>query len=415
MHGRFVCLLFLIVIAGCTPGSAKQTTTPPAKTEKPRVESDLARITLTEEAAKSLGIQTKLPRTGEIQDQLILPGWVMVPPGNEVTLTASVAGYVLAAEQSPHPMPGRTVAEKQVIFRIRPVLSPLERIQLATLKRGVEGEMAKATESVALAQKEFKRITDLHEQKLRSQQEVEQAGTRLRLAREDEKAAKDKLELFGKTGENSTLPPVNVVSPRTGTVLSLLASPGQYVPTAAPLATVADLSQLWLRVPIPEADLPRLDRKAPATILFRPRSGQATSPLRVPPVALVPAVDAVRRTADVIYELPSTAHEKGLAARDQMVQVGIPVDGKQKESMVSYAAVVYDAHGGAWIYIDRTTDEGKGRLYERRRVELGPMAGDEVAVRMVGSSGTIEPACKADDRVVVTGAGVLFSREFYKP
>jgi hypothetical protein len=132
-------------------------------------------------------------------------------------------------------------------------------------------------------------------------------------------------------------------------------------------------------------------------------------------VALVPVVDAVRRTADVLYELPATARERGLAARDQMVQVGVPIDRSQKESMVPYAAVVYDAHGGAWIYLDRTSGEGKGHVYERRRVELGPMAGDEVAVRMVGSGGTVQPACKPDDRVVAVGAGVLFSREFYKP
>jgi RND family efflux transporter MFP subunit len=415
MRGRFLCLLFLIGMAGCGPGNGKPASAPGPKAEKPRVESDLARITLTDEAAQSLGIQTKPPRTGEIQDQLILPGWVMVPPGNEVTLTAPVAGYVLAADSGPVPAPGRPVTEKQVVFRIRPVLSPLEQIQLATLKRGVESELAKANESMELAQKEFKRITDLHQQKLRSQQELEQASTRLRLAREDRQSAKDKLDLFGKTAERDTLPPVNVISPRAGTVLALTASPGQYVTAAAPLATIADLTHLWLRVPIPETDLPRLDRKAQASILFRPRFGQSSAPLRVPLVALVPVVDTVRRTADVLYELPAAARDRGLAARDQMVHVGVPIDRTQKESMVPYAAVVYDAHGGAWIYLDRTSGEGKGRVYERRRVELGPMAGDEVAVRMIGSGGTIQPACKADDRVVAVGAGVLFSREFYKP
>jgi RND family efflux transporter MFP subunit len=339
----------------------------------------------------------------------------MVPPGNEVTLTAPVAGYVLAAEQGPAPTPGKTVADSQVLFRVRPVLSPLEQIQLATLKRGVESELTKARESVALAEKEFKRITDLVEQKLRSQQELEQVGTRLQHANEDLKSAKDKLDLFGQTAEKHTLPPLAVNSPHAGTVLSVLASPGQYVPAAAPLVTIADLSRLWLRVPVPEADLPRLDPKASARILFRPRpvsrpgqtevGRQAPPPLSVPQVALVPIVDTARRTADVIYELPEDARNRGLVARDQIVQVGVPVDARQNESLVPYAAVVFDAHAGAWIYLDRTSG-GKGRVYERRRVELGPMSGDEVAVR---------PPCKTDDKVVVVGAGQLFSREFYKP
>jgi multidrug efflux pump subunit AcrA (membrane-fusion protein) len=125
----------------------------------------------------------------------------------------------------------------------------------------------------------------------------------------------------------------------------------------------------------------------------------------VPPVALVPMVDVARRTADVIYDLPSSAREHGLVARDQMVQVGVPVDGRRNESLIPYSAVVYDAHAGAWIYIDRSAGD-KGRVYERRRVDLGPMQGEDVAVR---------PPCKPDDRVVVEGAGLLFSREFYKP
>jgi RND family efflux transporter MFP subunit len=413
MRRRLPGLLILAAAVGCGTGSAQPKPAPAPAAEKPRVESELARITLSEEAARSLGIKTQAPRTGEVQDQLLLPGWVMVPPGNEVTLTAPVAGYVLAAEQGAAPTPGKGVAADQVLFRIRPVLSPLEQIQLATLKRGVESELTKARESVGLAEKELARIRELHEQKLRSQQELEQAGTRLQHANEDLKSAKDKLELFGQTAEKHTLPPLPVSSPRAGTVLAVLSSPGQYVSAAAPLVTVADLTHLWLRVPVPEADLPRLDLKAPAHILFRPRTAtgqaevgrKAPPPLSVPQVALVPIVDAARRTADVLYELPDAARKRGLLARDQMVQVGLPVDARQNESLVPYGAVVFDAHAGAWIYLDRTSGD-KGRVYERRRVELGPMSGDEVAVR---------PPCKPDDKVVVVGAGQLFSREFYKP
>jgi RND family efflux transporter MFP subunit len=415
MRRRFLCLLILAGAVGCGTGSAQPKPAPAPVAEKPRVESELARITLSEEAAHSLGIQTRAPRTGEVQDQLLLPGWITVPAGNEVTLTAPVAGYVLAAEQGAAPTPGKAVTEGQVLFRVRPVLSPLEQIQLATLKRGVESELTKARESVTLAEKELTRMRDLHEQKLRSQQDLEQANTRLQHASEDLKSAKDKLALFGQTAEKHTLPPLAVTSPRAGTVLAVLASPGQYVPAAAPLVTVADLSHLWLRVPVPEADLPRVDLRAQARILFRPRptseQGQtavgrkAPPPLSVPHVALVPIVDTARRTADVIYELPEAARQRGLLARDQIVQVGVPVDTRQNESLVPYSAVVFDAHAGAWIYLDRSAGD-KGRVYERRRVELGPMSGDEVAIR---------PPCKPDDKVVVVGAGQLFSREFYKP
>jgi RND family efflux transporter MFP subunit len=337
---------------------------------------------------------------------MLLPGWVMVPSGNEVTITAPVAGYVLAAETGTNPTPGRAVTANQVLFRLRPVLSPLEQIQLATLKRSVENELTKARESVDLAEKEYNRLSELHKQKLRAQQDVEQCATRLGHAREDFQSAKDKLEVFGRAAGKNTLPVMTITAPHAGTVLSLSASPGQYVSAASPLVTLADLSRLWLRVPVPEADLPRLDRKASARIFFRAKTTTASPPLQVPPVALVPVVDLARRTADVLYELPGDAKERGLLARDQMVQVGVPIDAKRDESLVPYSAVVFDSHAGAWIYIDRSAKDGKGRVYERRRVELGPMAGDEVGVR---------PPCKSEDRVVVNGAGLLFSREFFKP
>src|SRR5262249_4146442 len=54
-----------------------------------------------------------------------------------------------------------------------------------------------------------------------------------------------------------------------GTVLIVHVSPGQYVPLAAPLVTVADLSQLWVRVPVPEQELPHVARGLPASL--RPR------------------------------------------------------------------------------------------------------------------------------------------------
>jgi multidrug efflux pump subunit AcrA (membrane-fusion protein) len=89
-----------------------------------------------------------------------------------------------------------------------------------------------------------------------------------------------------------------------------------------------------------------------------------------------------------------------------MVSVLVPLDGKVRESVVPYSAVIYDAYGGVWIYLDRTVDRKGTHIYERRRVELGPALGDEVVVR---------PTLRPEDNVVIDGAAKLFSREFYKP
>src|SRR5262249_48387365 len=61
-------------------------------------------------------------------------------------------------------------------------------------------------------------------------------------------------------------------------------------------------------------------------------------------------------------------------AKDQMLPVWIPAGGRRVESLVPYAALVFDAHGGTWVYVDRTAGGAEQHVYERRRVELGPAA-----------------------------------------
>src|SRR5262249_33667347 len=87
-----IALLGPMTCAGCNRGPAASP--PPAAAEKPKVESELGRTTLSQEAARSLGIRSEPARNETIQAYLALTGWVMAKPGNEVTLTAPVAGYV---------------------------------------------------------------------------------------------------------------------------------------------------------------------------------------------------------------------------------------------------------------------------------------------------------------------------------
>jgi RND family efflux transporter MFP subunit len=386
--------------AGCSqsPGQA-----PPAAAEKPRAEADLGRTTLSADAAASLGIGTEPARTGRVQARLTLTGWVVPRPGREVTVTAEAAGYVRAA--GPLPVVGLPVTGDQELLRLEPVPSPVERIQMAALKRGFESELAKARESVGVAESEHRRLEELVGQKLRGQQDLEQALARLKHAQEDLRAAEYKCNLFaGPPGQPTVhLPPLTLRAPFAGTVLALHASPGQYVVAGAPLVTLADLSEPWVRVPVPENDLPRLQGRKNALVSLR--GGDPAAAVEAPAVALVPQVDPAKHTADMMYELKRPPDGAALA-RDQMVTAQVPVAGEREEALVPYAAVVFDAYAGTWIYIDVTAGGAKERVYERRRVELGPSEGGEVAVR---------PPPKAGERVVTAGAAALFSREFYKP
>jgi cobalt-zinc-cadmium efflux system membrane fusion protein len=344
-----------------------------------------------------------------VQGRISLTGWIMARPGSEVTLTAPVAGYVRPPRTGKEITSiGLSVAKDQEVCGLEPVLSPVEQIQMAALKRGFEMEMAKARENLAVAESECRRIQELFHQKLRGQQDLEQAEARRKIAQEELASALDKRKLFAEGSSEQTasfLRPVGVRAPRDGIVLTLLASPGQYVPVAAPLMTIADLSELWVRVPVPENDLSRIEPGKPASLTLKGIAPGDRQALEIPPVALVPLVDPVKHTADMIYELKPRPKRQVLA-RDQMVTVQVPLEQEHPESVVPYAAVVFDAYAGTWVYLDVTPANSDKRIYERRRVELGQVIGEDVVIR---------PPLKAGERVVTAGAAAIFSREFHKP
>src|SRR5262245_776862 len=183
-----------------------------------------------------------------------------------------------------------------------------------------------------MSQSEFDRIQGLKEQGLRGQQDLEQARARLKHAEEDEKAARFNLTLFGEDekGGPARPQPIPITAPQSGSTLQVPVTPGQYVSASAPLVSIADMSELWVRVPVPEADLPRVALKQPAVLVLTPSGSGAAKTVApaVPPlpfIALVPQVDRTRHTADLLYRLPPDAQKHGLVAKDQLVNIEVPL------------------------------------------------------------------------------------------
>jgi len=392
----------LLLLAGCSKGPAAS----PAQAEKPHVEADLSRISIADKAFVSLEIKSEKAERAEVQAHRSCTAYVMPRPEDSVTISAPVPGVISAARKSAFPVPGQKLTAGQGTLELQPVVAPLDAVQIAVLKRGVESEWKKAKEKVTVVENEVKRLRELVEQKLRGQPELEDAEARLAQAKEDINAASDKLKLF--QSEKTTgleLPSLSITSPQTGTIVAVHVSPGQYVPAATPLVTVMNLDQPWLRVLVPEADLERLDHTKPLAVTLgadgkksKKLSGTATR------LALVPEVDRVKHTATVLYAFKPPPG--ATLAKDQLLTVRVPLHKAKTESIVPYSAIVFDAYGGSWVYLQKSKDDAKTHIFERRRVELGPSLGERVVVR---------PPLGESDRVVVTGAGMLFSREFHSP
>ena len=242
----------------------------------------------------------------------------------------------------------------------------------------------------------------MHTQKLKSDQELEQARKACDHATEEKKAAEDKLRFF-----KSEMVPI--MSPQAGTILQLHAGNGQYVQASAPLVTVIDLDPVWVRVPVPEYDLPLIDPKVGVEVTFKNANqgrGDAPATFKAKPAGRVAQVDPVKRTADLWYELQKSPNDSRFV-KDQMVTVKLAVGKKEKAPVVAAGAVIYDAGGRAWVYVELAEKDGKHRVRASPRCEVVAAAGD-------GSFAQHGPI-REGDRIVTKGAAILFSRDFHNP
>ena len=158
-------------------------------------------------------------------------------------------------------------------------------------------------------------------------------------------AVREKLRLFGLTPEqiaavedgsfNSDR--LAVYAPMSGVVTHLAVREGDYVQTGAPIATVADLSRLWLDMEAYESQLPLLRWGQRVTFTVEAHPGEVFEG-RIS--FIEPMVDAMTRTAAVrvAVDNPNQRLKPGMFA-SAVVRTRVAEDG----------AIVNDELAGRWI------------------------------------------------------------------
>ncbi|MHC5113078.1 MAG: efflux RND transporter periplasmic adaptor subunit [Planctomycetota bacterium] len=158
-------------------------------------------------------------------------------------------------------------------------------------------------------------------------------------------AAREKLHLFGLTdeqiaaAETGTAPRrrLTVYSPIAGIVTHLAAREGDYVETGSPIATVADLSRLWLDMEAYESQLPLLRWGQPVTFTVEAHPGEQFEG-RIS--FIEPIVDTRTRTAAVRIAVDNA----DLALKPGMFATAIV-----RPRVASGGAVVSDELAGRWV------------------------------------------------------------------
>ncbi len=381
----------IAILSGCgreAPPAAQSKPVAPAKVQIVRVqEDDLAKVTLTEKAVERLGIELREVEYKDAWRYRNYAGEVAIPPGQVVQVSAPVAG-TLAASPEGLPVVGAAVRAGQTVFRVLPLVAAQRDLRVS-----VESEVATAQARTDAARVRVERAERMLRDQTGSVKAVEAAREELKVAEAALQAARARLEQVEKAPLAADVS-VTIAAPQDGLLRQMQAAPGQIVPAGAPLFEVARLDPLWVRVPVYAGEVAAL--QAGAAALVRPLNAAPGNPARqAEPVSAPPSADPAAATVDLYYRLENRA---AALRPGEKLSVALALKGREKRLQAPFAAVLYDVHGGAWVY-----ESVSPREFVRRRVEV-----DFVS----GSTAVLARGPKPGARVVTAGAAELFGTEF---
>jgi hypothetical protein len=166
---------------------------------------------------------------------------------------------------------------------------------------------------------------------------------------------------------------------------------GEIVPP--PAATVADAGDFWVRVPLNESDLQKVDRSQSALVVA---GDDVDAAIMATPVEAPAAGAAQQSTGALYYVIESPGRE---LTPGQRVRVETPLAGSRGlRKVVPHSSLIYGAHGETWVY---TSPE---RLTYVRHPVVVDYVEDDLAVLSDGPP--------AGTEVVSVGAAEVYGTEF---
>jgi RND family efflux transporter MFP subunit len=378
------------------PTAAKADKPPgPANVAKVVKEDDLGTVVLTEEAEKRVGLTLAAVETKAVRRVRVYGGEVAVPVGRTIPVAAPLGG-TLKAPPGGVPKAGSTVRAGTPVFQLTPLLTPDGRATLSAALADATGQVNTAKAGFDLADIAVKRAERVLKEGAGSQRQVDEARAAFDVAKKTLDAATARQAILNKVvgdAEGGTAAPLPIDAPEDGVLRVVSALPGQTVPSGAALFEVADLSTVWVRVPLPVGDLGRIDRSEPAQVgvLSAPPGARALS---AKPAVAPPSANPVAATVDVFYELPNA---DGKLTPGQRLGVTIPLADAKESLTVPWSALVFDVHGGTWVYAQTAP-----RTYARRRAVVLYTAGADAVLASGPAAGT---------KVVAAGVQELFGAE----
>ncbi|MGO9677671.1 MAG: FixH family protein [Terriglobales bacterium] len=351
-----------------TEYSSERTSTEPGElqhgsTASSEATEPAASVQITEEEQRSIGLQTEMVQHRMIRRELLAAARVEEPETQLASISARIGGRI---DKLHVDFTGQPVRRGQPMAEI---YSP---------------EILSSAEEYKLALENRKRLAGSVEPQAISGADELIAASRRRL------------DLWGLTSQQidtiatSDKPQIDltIYSPASGIVTERKVTQGQYVNAGDVLFTVTDLSKVWVKADIYEADLPQVHVGQAVEIASESSPGVKS---RGQVGFLEPMVNAQTRTTAARIEVSNP----GMRLRPGMfVQVRFAISGQH--SLAVPRSAVVDTGTRKLVYVAK-----RNGVFEAHEVQLGPAADDYYPV----SSGLRE-----GERIVTEGNFLLDSQ-----
>lgn len=358
---------------------------PPASVAGKKPESEIARVTLTAEAERRLGLVVAEATIRPSARTRSLGGDVLPSSGRSIVLVAPVAGRLAATTTAL--TVGKAVRRGDPILHLTPVAT-VDRDLKATAGRAV----AIAASRLEAMELRLARAEKLLKDGAGAARAVEEAKADRDTAKAELDAAKSRAGILDTSPLDADVA-VTLRAPEDGIVRAVTAPPASMVPAGAPLVEIVGTGALWVRVNVFVGDL-RAIRRTDGVHVRALTAKPSSTDAEALPVAGPPTADPLTATFDLYYALPNTADFHP----GERVAVTVPYGDAAPSVHVPESAIVRDVTGTAWVYLAVAE-----RAYERRRVEV---------VNVAGSDAVLARGIVAGARIVTTGASELFGTEF---
>ena len=156
--------------------------------------------------------------------------------------------------------------------------------------------------------------------------------------------------------------------------------------------------EVWVLVTLSQAEWDRMAKDKPAHVLPLITGDEQGRAVLAMPSGMAPVEDAKRSMLIAYYTVPGKDH--GLTLNKRMrVELQL-VGSEEKQKVIPYAAVYYDAKGAPWVYIN-----SRPLAFERERIGVE---------RVVGDLAVLSEGPPVGTAVVTVGAPLLYGAEIFK-